>query len=116
MHNAICYYENRVKVLEAAIEGPLEVPQECKSGGACALLLGLLQESHTELAKLRKLFSKEYLYTLNPLNQTVISHQMMMLTMIVLVKINFYILASCFVKIIKFNKLDNNYIYIILHA
>ena len=61
MQNAINYYENRVKVLETTIEGQLEVPQQCKRG-ACALLLGLLQDTQTELTKLRKLFSEEELH------------------------------------------------------
>lgn len=63
MQNAISYYENRVKVLETAInESPIEVTDEIKSG-ACALLCGLLQETHIELTKLRQLFSMEFPYS-----------------------------------------------------
>ena len=61
MQNAIHYYENKVNVLETAIKGPLDIPEECKSG-ACALLSDLLQDTQRELAKLRKLFCEEELY------------------------------------------------------
>lgn len=54
IHNAMLYYDNRIKVLISAIDNPQDVPHQLKSG-ACALLFHLKLQAQEELAKLRQL-------------------------------------------------------------